>query len=1050
MPTRPRTIRLALPAALTALALQAACAEPPTAEQCVVDVFSAQARARFVAGETYWLPVLDDSKECDALAWTVAQRPDGSSEELVEGADGVWRITPLTPGTYRFELAGARDGAAGRVTLEVVAAADRPFENLNYYPSGSVAQVGGEVWVANVQRPTITRVDPTSHEPLGEVPVGPWPVSLAWREGMPFAVVAHRGSDTLGLVAPADERGPARLIDAIWVGDEPAHVVVSPDGARAYVALQSEGAVAIVDLAKRALVARIDVVRDPKAMAISDDGRTLWVASQRSGHPDRYPYEADPQADERDVAVIDTEALVVVDWWLDVGTTITALALGPGGELFMSRTRNDTAANLADPASESFVHEVAVFDAATGAPKRSADLSRQASSAGPIVSLHGLSVAADRVWVVAEGSDLAIALDPATLAEQARVAAPGRPRALARVGDQVFVHGAQGVALTRLTASAASGVAGETLATTVDPRPAPVAAGQAYFTGAGRGYAATWSCNSCHSDGLSDTLVWNAGPFSGRKVSRPFFWLEGTWPLGWDGYLSGVDNYAFTVNTNVGVRPTTDEHRALSAYLASLMPPPPANGYTRRDGTLSELGARGKQVFEGEAGCASCHPLPLTSSRALLGTGITEGTTDVPALVGTYRLGAWMKRGEATSLGAAVDQVFAALGDPGLSADDRAALDRFLLELTARDFLVLTTDPRPDVASVAAEQPLTLTFSAPVWSDPENLERAWLRGPTGPVEVARALSSDGRHLSLTPRSPLAPATQYTLVVEPTLVAFDERTLWTADPAAPTAFTSAFTTAAAPALRLSGEYLWTIDMPTADVMAGEFDLDNTIPTAVGLTIAQTGSGGLMRLDYGQDLTLERVAVVDGDTFVTPPLPIPVGPSFADSTGARGPLVDLDGDGIGDAAEGTLTISGPGFIESGVRWKLSRPQAGGECPEGSDGALPVTLEFDAMGRPVAYWGADLGLGVYFLAPDAQPPAGPGQPVTGGDVYWALQLENFPDGFAGPVTYGVVPPGAIDNTMAVGGGAGPAELVPGQCYKVVVLTTGFMQGSVTFALP
>ncbi|MFV8751034.1 Ig-like domain-containing protein [Nannocystaceae bacterium ST9] len=1047
--TAPRNSLLAVSTLLAALA---GCNEQPTAEDCVADVFTAQAHARFVAGQTYWLPVLDDSSACADLRWTVAERPEGSLDPIVKGADGIWRITPTTTGTYRFELAGTSDsGSAGEVTLEVVDANAKPFENLNYYPSGSLAQVGDELWVANVQQPTITRIDPSTMTVLGEIAVGPWPVSLAWREGMDFALVAQRGSDTLGVVALADDAGPARLVDAIWIGDEPAHVAVSADGKRAYASLQSEGAVAVIDLDKRTRAARIDVVRDPRAMALSEDGKTLWVASHRSGHPDRYPYEADPIEDERDVAVIDTEAGEVVDWWLDLGTTITALTLGPdGSELYVSRLLNDTAANLADPEGLSFVHELAVLDAATGELLRSADLGRQASSGGPVVSLHGISVGPDRVWVVAEGSDLALALDPTTLAEQARVAAPGRPRSLVRIADELFVHGSQQTTLTRVAADAGSSATTDSLTTTSDPRPELVADGQAYFTGAGRDYAVTWSCNSCHADGLSDTLIWNAGPFSGRKVSRPFFWLEGTWPLGWDGYLSSIDNYAFTVNTNVGVRPTTAEHRALSAYLASLMPPPAANGYTRRDGTLSELGAVGKQVFEDEAGCASCHPLPMTSNRALLAAGVSEGPTDVPALIGSYRLGAWTKLGGATSLSEAVDLVSTAFGGGGLASERRSALDQFLLELTARDFIVLTSDPRPNTASVATDQPLVLTFSAPVWDDPTNLEGAWLRGPEGAVEVTRELSADGRHLSLVPLAPLAHATEYTLVVEPTLAAFDERTPWTADPSQPSAWETTITTGAAPTLRLAGDYLWTIDMPTADIEAGEFDLENTIPTVVTMTIGETGSGGAMLLDYGQDLTLERVAVVDGSTFVTPPLPIPIGPSFADSSGAQGMLIDLDDDGIGDEAEGTLTISGPGFQESGVHWKLSRPSAAGECNEGSEGALPIDLSFDGEGLPLVDWGAELGLGVYFIDPDAQPPAGPGQPVTGGDVYWAVQLENFPDGFAGPVTYGVVPPAAIDTTADVGGGDGPAELVAGQCYKVVVLTTGFVQGSVVFAMP
>ena len=137
------------------------------------------------------------------------------------------------------------------MTLEVVGADAKAFENLNYYPSGSVATVGAELWVANVQKPTITRIDPATMKVLGEIAVGPWSVSLAWHEGMDFAVVAQRGSDTLGVVALANDAGPARLVDAIWIGDEPAHVVVSADGKRAYASLQAEGAVAMIDLEKR-------------------------------------------------------------------------------------------------------------------------------------------------------------------------------------------------------------------------------------------------------------------------------------------------------------------------------------------------------------------------------------------------------------------------------------------------------------------------------------------------------------------------------------------------------------------------------------------------------------------------------------------------------------------------------------------------------------------------------------------------------------------------------------------------------------------------------
>ncbi len=1034
----------ALVLSLSSLGLGACGTDDATAAACIGERFDGLSTSRHVAGETFYLPSLVQDSQCAEVRWTVQERPEGSEEPVIRGVEGTWRITPTTPGTWRLSLAEADDSEAGTITLEVVDAAARPFMNYNYYPSSSIAEVAGEVWVANVQTPTITRLEAGTLAVLGEHPVGAWPVAIAWREGMDFAVVAQRGSDTLGLVDAAS----GRLLDSIWVGDEPANVVLSSDGATAYVALKSENAVAVVDLARRVRSARIEVGTDPLAMALSDDDGRLYVASHRSGQPSRYPYGEDPLAEEHDLAEINTATLEVRRWWINIGATITGLLLDPSGEvLYVARTVSDTVVSLGDPSQPSFRHEVARFDVESGDLLGAADLTRQGSSGGAAVSLHSLTLAGDTLWVTAEGSDTAIGLDPGSLAEVARVAAPGRPRGIATVDGEVYVHGAQGLEVTRI----ADGIGAGSVTTTTDRRPSLVAAGQRYFTGAGENYAANWSCNSCHTDGLSDTLIWNAGPFSGRKASRPFTWLEGTYPLGWDGYLSSVDNYAFTVNTNVGVRPTTDEHRALSAYLASLMPPPPANGYTRLDGSLSEEAAKGKEVFEGAGNCASCHPLPLTTTRGLLGAGVSEGPTDIPSLVGTYRLGTWLKRGESPTLGGAIERVAEAFGAADLSPEDRASIERYLLELTGRDLFVLASEPRPDAGSVSADQPILLTFSRPLWSDPENLAKITLRDQGGgEVGISRELDSDGRHVLLSTDAPLGHGEAYTVVVDPAIEGFDGESLWVADVDAPTPWEISFTTAAAPALRLSGEYLWTVDMPLANPMTQEFDLDNTLPTLVPLTATETESGAALLFDYGQDLILERVAAVDGERVLSPALPIPIGPSFADSTGLQATLVDLDDDGIGDYAEGTLTISGPGFVESGIVWRLSRPSSG-ECSVGGAGDVAVDVSFGDDDLPTFDWGEEQALGLYVMDPDAQPPAGPGQPVSGGDAYWALQAEVFPNGFVGPVAYGEVPEAAVDATLEVGGAApGAAALVSGECYKVNVLTAAFTAGEYIFVAP
>ena len=46
-----------------------------------------------------------------------------------------------------------------------------------------------------------------------------------------------------------------------------------------------------------------------------------------------------------------------------------------------------------------------------------------------------------------------------------------------RLGDQVFVHGAQRTTLTRLPADAGNGAVGDSVATTIDPRPEAVIEG---------------------------------------------------------------------------------------------------------------------------------------------------------------------------------------------------------------------------------------------------------------------------------------------------------------------------------------------------------------------------------------------------------------------------------------------------------------------------------------------------------------------------------------------------------------------------------------------
>lgn len=1024
----PTIALFSLASAAIAASTSSCSSEDPTPLQasCVGADLAAQPRTRFILGQTFYLPVAASQEGCAGLSWAIAEAPAGNANAVVAGADGVARFTPHLAGQYLFTL------GEETTPLEVVSAASAPFHNLNYYAGSSVAEVSGEIWTADVYAPTVTRLDALTLKEIGHADVGAWPVAIAWTKGMTHAVVAQRGSDTLGLVGVAS----GRIEDAIWIGDEPSNVVVSPDGKTAYVALATEGAIVVVDLVKRALGARIATGTDPRAMALSADGSSLYVASFRSGHPSRAPYASDPVSEERDVTVIATATATVTTTFQDVGDTIQGLLLSADGStLYLTTTLGDSTVSLTDPTKASLAHVIRALDATTGTVKATADLSRQATSGGFAVTLYGMALDGGKLWIAAEGSDQAIALDPTSLAEVARVKAVGRPRGVLAALGAVYVHGAQGFTVTRL---GDGGKAVSTGAAGVDPRPAKLASGQSFFTGAGRTFGQNFACNSCHADGLSDTLVWRVGPNAIFEVSRPQFWLEGATRLGWSGYVSTVENFAFAGNGTVGVRPTTEEFDGMSVYLASLMPPPAATGKTLRDGSLSEQAIRGKAIYDGKGTCNGCHALPLTTNKQVFDEGVTPGLTDVPSLVGSYRHGVWLKHGEARDLRSAVTAVLDYLGNKSLSEAEVDDVTRYVEELTARDFFLLRSEPSASSMSAAVDEPIQLSFSYPVLGDAANLARFTLVDSAG-ATVAAKVTADGRRVTVTPDAPLAGASKYTLRLGSELESFGEQKLTGAAEVS-------FTTATKPALKLEGKYALKIHVPTFDpTKPGGFNPAVTVEATVLAEATSTTAGAHLVFDYGQDLARTLAVVIAGKTLRVPPLGLPAGGSFADCAGLTGDLVDLDSDGVADSASGKLRMTGPGIDLPDVAWELVRAVDPSACNEGTTGTVMVGVTKDAQGIPVIDWGADTSLALYVTSPAAILPAGPGM-VTNGTTYWSLAAAMFPTGFAGPLTYGVVPATAQDSTMSNGGMSGGTPLTPGTCYKFSVTTTKFASGDRT----
>jgi len=909
---------------LLGAALLAACgdessaptAPTPAARTCGVSTASRTPvdRARFPLGATFWLP---------AGSWTLASSPAGNQNALfTDAASQRMAFVPHVAGAHRFT---SSDGRA--VTLGAVSPASLAFQNHNYFPTRAVAADGDRLWVAAVLRPELIEVSRATLTPTATIPVGSWPVAVAAAGGR--VVVAARGDDSLTVVDAATRR-PVR---SVWVGYEVSNVAVTPDGATAIALAPTDRKVVFVDLAAGRVVGSVDVGIDPAHLALSADGARAWVAGRRTGNPGADPAR-DPAGD--DLSEIDVARRAVVRSVRDVGATLGGLAVSPdGARLYVTGVRADSAMSLADMSARPFRHVVVEYDL-TGMAIREARVAELTPGDGadpPIgprdvpggdrelavrrpVSLQAVAVAGDALWVVSEAADMVLRLARDTLRETGRSEARGRPRALAVADGTAYVYGHQALTLTAVTAA---GAATSSMPLATDPRPEAVAFGQRFFTGTGvRVMGAQvagdrWSCNTCHADALSDRVVWQAGPNRmHRNASRPFTQLEGTFPLGWQGYLSDVRNYAYTVTTNVGLyQPTQAQVDGLAAYLASLAPPPAANSLTDRDGGHSAEGCEGAAVFT--RACGSCHGGPLTTNRGRIEESLGDNTrADTPSLVGSYRNGTWFRKNTAASLRDAVEQM-ATWSRRSLSAAELTSLTRYVGELTGRDFYLAVEAPRR-TARLPADAPVVLTFSMPVHVAADNLARVRLLDANGAALGAR-VTAEGRFVTVTPTSALPFDAPVRVEVGDGFEAQGEvRTVG--------ATRVEYRTVARPALRLDGTYR--LDLTGVPPFAG------TAPGAqLYVDVAtRTSAGGAVSLEVSSPSSQYRFRAtgsVSGRRMTLPPIPVPVGPATADGfSGFAADLTDADNDGVADgvtAPEG-FTLAGPGFEFLGLTWSMRR--------------------------------------------------------------------------------------------------------------------------------
>ncbi len=199
----------------------------------------------------------------------VARHPDGALFVSHIGGGGVTPVWPLT-------------------NIHAPKAPPNDWRAMDFVPTGAgaeglaVAPDGSALWVGNRGTDTLTILNPITLESLGDLPAEGFPIRVAFTPDSRTVLVscaqagvlrlydARERKETASLDFAAQvkaDRAGGRLLDEFGDSPVPIGIVVTPDGARAYVALANADRIAEVDLAQRVVVRWLAAGREPDGMA---------------------------------------------------------------------------------------------------------------------------------------------------------------------------------------------------------------------------------------------------------------------------------------------------------------------------------------------------------------------------------------------------------------------------------------------------------------------------------------------------------------------------------------------------------------------------------------------------------------------------------------------------------------------------------------------------------------------------------------------------------------------------------------------------------------
>jgi len=470
-------------------------------------------------------------------------------------------------------------------------------------------------------------------------------------------------------------------------GHTPMSPVLSPDSKRLYFCNRFSNTVQKIDLTGQTGIATVSVAREPVAIAMTRDGKTLFVANHLptgAANVDRMTSQID---------VIDTES-----WKVEKSISLPngaidlrALCLSSDGKLlfvpsifarFMTPTTqiergwmNTHALNIIDVEKRSLRHAVLLDDANLGAANPwgiactpdgkticiAHSATREVSLIDQVALLEKLAKIPRRDESPLSDDDYEALPENAAndlgfltgIRQRVKLKGNG-PRGILVVGQKLFVaeyfSGSLGEVLLNARPPAV-----RSLPLGHEPSMTSVRRGEMLFNDASEMCFQQWqSCSTCHPDGRMDAVNWdllNDG-IGNPKSTKSLLLSHVTPPVMVRGVRASAD---MAVRTGMKfiqfMNPDEDRASAVYEYMKSLQPIP--SPYLVK-GKMSAAALRGKEVFD-RAQCATCHFGPYHTDLQLhdvgTGDGLEKGTAfDTPALIEVWRTAPYLYDGRAATL----------------------------------------------------------------------------------------------------------------------------------------------------------------------------------------------------------------------------------------------------------------------------------------------------------------------------------------------------------------------------------------------------------------